>query len=71
MTPQNFRDGISNGSGVIMLTDRQSHKQTLLKTIPPSLRYAARVTYLLFIGDEQFLELFVRSFLFLGGDLFL
>jgi len=44
MMPWKFRDDISNGSVVIVLTDRrtdrQTHKLTLLKTIhvPPSLR---------------------------------
>jgi len=42
--PWKFRDDISNGSGVIVLTNnRVSHKQTEQKTIPSSLRYAARV----------------------------
>jgi len=43
--PSKVFDDISNGSGVILLTDRQtenirtkqSYKRTLLKTIPPSL----------------------------------
>jgi len=46
MTPPKFRDDISNGSRVNVLTDKQtneqSHKQTLLKAILPSLRYAVR-----------------------------
>jgi len=39
-------------------TDKQSHRQTLLKTIPPLLRYAARVvnTTTHFIGTELFLR---------------
>jgi len=41
-----FGDDISNGSGVIVLTDKRSdeqrHKQTLLKTIPP--HYATLIT---------------------------
>ena len=47
--PWKFSDDICNDSGVIVLTGREtdirtkrSHKQTLLKTIPPSLCYAAR-----------------------------
>jgi len=40
--PGKFCDDISNGSGVIVLTDnrqtdRKGHPQTQLKTIPPSL----------------------------------
>jgi len=42
MMPRQFRDDISNGSGLMALTDRQidrqTHKQMLLKTIPPSLQ---------------------------------
>jgi len=45
--PWKFRGYICSSSGVIVLTnkqtDRQSHKQTLLKTIAPSLHYAAWV----------------------------
>jgi len=45
--PCKFRDDTSNGSGVIVSTDRQTDKRTLVKTLPPSLRgwYILHVAY--------------------------
>jgi len=37
--PQRFHDDISNGSGVIVLTNRHTDPQTLLKTIPTLICY--------------------------------
>jgi len=45
MMPGKFRDDISNGSGVIMLTDRQTHRQTSLTTIHPHCVGGQHVTF--------------------------
>jgi len=42
-----FRDDISNGSRVIVLKNKQTHKRTLLKTMSSSLRCAARVVIII------------------------
>ena len=47
-----FRDDISNCSGVIVLTDRLKDTQTLLRTLPPSLRKACNEKHRYITGHQ-------------------